>query len=103
MDDHPVNFYANAVNITSSIYDISLAFKSQAPQIDNQGNVMLIKDQPVVNVADELIVRMSPQHAKALAAILVKHIKQYEKQFGVELPLPPDMKILWGECTAKEK
>jgi hypothetical protein len=34
---------------------------------------------------------MSPQHAKALAGVLVHHVKEYEKQVGeIRMPQQPE-------------
>jgi len=93
MDETKNDYYANAVNISTSIYDISLFFSVQSP-------VGLNKDaKPFIEASSQCNVRMSPQHAKALAALLIKHIKDYEKQFSVELPLPDELSSLWKEIT----
>lgn len=89
MADTPTEFYANAVNIGSSVYDVTLNFRLQAGELNQQNGEI------VITVSAENNIRMSPQHAKALAALLVKHIKEYEKQFEIKLPLPDDMKAVW--------
>jgi len=95
MENKSYNFYANAVNIATSIYDITIDLKSQSPQIDSMGKIIQMHDQPVMDVSEEIIVRMSPQHAKAFAALLVKNIIEYEKQFNGTIPLIPEIKELW--------
>ncbi len=97
MENQHRNFYANAVNIATNIYDITIDLKSQSPQIDPMGNIMQLNGQPVIDVSEELIVRMSPQHAKAFATLLVKNILEYEKKFGVTIPLTPEILELWKE------
>ena len=99
MDENGKNFYANAVNFATSIYDVTLIFKSQSPQIDQAGKIMEIKGQPVLNVAEEIVVRMSPQHAKSLAALLAKNIADYEKQFNINLPVPPEIEAIWKDLV----
>jgi hypothetical protein len=47
------------------------------------------KDRPEVQVQTVGEVRMSPQHAKRIAQILVRQLARYESQFGV-IPQPPD-------------
>jgi hypothetical protein len=84
-------FYANAVNIGTSVYDLTLNFRLQSGEQNQQTGEIII------TVSAENNVRMSPQHAKALAALLVKHIKEYEKQFSIDLPLPPDIKKIWED------
>ena len=97
MENQPVNFYTNAVSVAISIFDLTIAMRSQSPQIDQSGNMLVLNGQPTINVCDELTVRMSPQHAKALAVLLVKNIIEYEKQFDVKLPLEPELTKLWAE------
>lgn len=97
MDEKPTNFYANAVNLLGSVYDITMVFRSQSPQLDVMGQPIIIKEKPALSIADEITVRMSPQHAKSVAALLVQQIVSYEKQFGIKLPLPPDMQGVWND------
>jgi hypothetical protein len=40
---------------------------------------------------------MSPQHAKSLAALLLKHLVDYEQKHGLKLPIPPEMQRIWDE------
>lgn len=74
MDEKSKNFYANAVNMLGSVYDVTMVFRSQSPQFDDAGRPLIIKDQQVLNVSDELTVRTSPQHAKSMAALLVQQV-----------------------------
>ena len=97
MDDKPKNFYANAVNLLTSIFDITMVFRSQSPQIDDTGKALLLNGQPILSITDEITIRMSPQHAKALASLLVQQTIEYEKQFGIKLPLPPDLENIWKQ------
>ena len=99
MDDRPKNFYANAVNIVGSLYDVTMVFRSQSPQLDDLGKPLILNNQPALNVSDEMVVRMSPQHAKSLAALLIQQVILYEKQFNLKLPLPPELEKLWTEYT----
>ncbi|MGA9397759.1 MAG: DUF3467 domain-containing protein [Anaerolineaceae bacterium] len=99
MDNQLDNFYANAVNIASSVYDVTLQFKNQTPQIDSKGNLIEISGKPAINITGEMTIRMSPQHAKALATILCEHVKLYEKQYNIVLPLQPDLKSKWDKIT----
>lgn len=91
MDEPKNHFYANAVNISTSIYDVSLFFSIQSPV------GMEKESSPMVETSLQCSVRMSPQHAKALAALLVKHIRDYEKQYSVTLPLPEELHPLWKD------
>jgi hypothetical protein len=68
------DFYANHVHVVASLFDINLNF----------GLVRKADDEEVV-VDDIATVRMSPQHAKSLAGLLRRKVKDYEDEFG---PLP---------------
>lgn len=91
MSDIPVEFYANAVNVGTSVYDVTLNFRLQSGEKNQQ------TEEIIITVSAENNIRMSPQHAKALAALLVNHIKLYEEQFSVDLPLTPDIMKFWED------
>jgi len=88
----PIQFYANAVNISASLYDITLQFRVQAPV----GPIEPGKE-PIIETVAINNIRMSPQHAKALAALLVENIVKYENQFSNKLPIPPDLENMWSK------
>lgn len=91
MDENSRDFYANAVNVTTGVYDVTLHFSTQSPVF------IEAQEKPTIEVSGTCSVRMSPQHAKSLAALLTKHIKDYESQHGLELPVPDKVKRLWKE------
>ncbi len=95
----PTNeYYANSVNMGIGLYDVTLIFSAQVPVIAEPGKTAMVQS------SQNCIVRMSPQHAKALAALLVKHVKQYEQQFGMTLPLEPNIQEIWvAEITGAAK
>ena len=95
MSEDQHDFYANAVNVTSSIYDVTLNFRTQSPVMMSQGKPPVFEASAVFNV------RMSPQHAKALTALLVKHIVDYEAKHHTQLPLPPELQQLWDQVMAR--
>ncbi|HCC79412.1 MAG: hypothetical protein A2X25_06800 [Chloroflexi bacterium GWB2_49_20] len=100
MDDNSKEFYTNAVNVIGSVFDVTLIFRSQSPQIDANGKIIDLNgshSQPVLNISNEMIVRMSPQHAKALATLLVQQVVQYENSFKLTLPLTPELERIWTE------
>jgi hypothetical protein len=74
-----------------------MVFRSQSPQIDDLGQPLNINGQPSMSVNDEITIRMSPQHAKAFAALLNQQVDTYEKNFHVTLPLPPELEALWKQ------
>jgi len=67
--------YANAANIEVTVWDFKLTF----------GELKKLNNKVVIEQSIE--VTMSPQHAKALAGILINNIKEYENQAG-EIKLP---------------
>lgn len=95
-------YYANAVNMAISLYDVTFVLRNQSPQIDPEGNLMVLNNKQVIDVSEEIVIRMSPQHAKAFAILLVKNIAEYEKNFGIKLPITPDLQKLWDENIKSE-
>lgn len=87
MEDNNLSreFYANLVEVNTTLFDVTLQFKLRHFHKN---------DEETINAIDVCNVRMSPQHAKALMVILLKHISNYEKDFKCELPLPPDLHIM---------
>lgn len=71
-----VTLYANAANIETTAWDFNLLFG----ELKKRGDKFVIEQS--------VAIRMSPQHAKALAGILINNVKEYEKQVG-EIKLPP--------------
>lgn len=63
--------YANTVQLEATAYDIGIAFGVLSDGVDRR----------------DLIVRMSPQHAKSLAILLDRFLAAYEREIGqVNLP-----------------
>lgn len=96
MPDLPTEYYSNAVNVIRSIYDVTLEFNTNTPVGIKEGKPSIIQ------AASGCRVRMSPQHAKALAALLMHHVVEYEKQFNMTLPLEDNIDALWKELCKKE-
>lgn len=70
-------FYTNAVEIGVSPYDVNLKFIRQGtPEDVQQGQA--VKPQKMA----ELVVAMSPSHAKAMLAGFYKSILEYERSVG---------------------
>jgi crotonobetainyl-CoA:carnitine CoA-transferase CaiB-like acyl-CoA transferase len=76
-----VSVYSNDVQFQTNPWDIRLEFGVM--RVDSEGGV------PVANVLEVAEVRLSPQLAKRVAAILAQQIDAYEARFGL-LPQPPD-------------
>jgi hypothetical protein len=71
------DFYINSAKILGSLYEFMFTFGLKSdPDID---------PEPIVKI------RMSPQHAKVLAKILLKHVESYENDIG-NIMLPDKLK-----------
>ena len=75
-----VSIYANDIQLLTTPWDIRFRM-SQLEAVDHK------KQEAQISVFAD--VRMSPQHAKKLAEVLVKQIAGYESRFG-PIPMPPD-------------
>lgn len=64
-------FYANSFTIKLSVYDFLLSFGEVEDVVD--GELFIKKKVDIV---------MSPQHAKAMAGVLIKNVEMYEETFG---------------------
>jgi hypothetical protein len=89
-------FYANAVEIALSVFDVNLKFmrtgNPTTSLAQSQANPPLMQQiQPTLQ--DQMVIGMSPQHAKALLVNLTEGLKQYEAQFGA---LPDGTKLQAG-------
>ena len=74
--DEPI-VYSDGIQIGVSPFTVTLGF-TVAPQA-----------QPGTQVATPVAtIRMSLEHAKVMAIILRKQLKQFEEQLGAEIPLP---------------
>ena len=69
--------YANSVQVRVNVWDFFLVFGTMQQQSENQ-----------VEVRNFQGVYLSPQQAKALAAILQQNVSNYESTFG-EIKLDP--------------
>jgi hypothetical protein len=63
--------YANSVQLEMTPWDFKFLF-----------GILKVATEQKLEVEDSAQVYMSPQHAKVFAAVLVRHLKQYEQQFG---------------------
>lgn len=78
MSDLP-EFYSDALNISLAMpWTVALTFSVRPTKPD-------VEPEPKV------IVRMSPEHAKATAMLLTKNIKEYEKKTNTSINLPGDL------------
>ncbi len=69
-------FYVNAVNIATSDWDFMLLLGSTTLPVELTAG----RHEPTIRI--DAIVRMSPQHAKAMARTLQKAVGDYETKHG---------------------
>lgn len=70
------DFYINSAFIQASLYEFMFKFG--------------LKTDPKKDPESMVIIRMSPQHAKVLAKLLIKNVDAYEKDVG-EIKLPDNL------------
>ena len=95
MTEESIDVYTNSVSVTTSVYDALLVFGTRTAVTMQAGQ------KPLVEVDEKARIRMSPQHAKSLAALLLKHTIDYEHKHNLKLPIPPEMQQLW-EALVKQ-
>ena len=76
-----VSLYANDTQIQLSAWDVRMIFGVISEPATNERPTIIVK-----TVGE---VRMSPQHAKKIAMILINQLRNYETSVGV-IPLVPD-------------
>ncbi len=78
MDDAVPEFYADGFQLAVNPYTAVLVFMQQPLQVGNQPNRVAI-------------MRMSLEHAKVMAIILRKQVKQFEQSMGHDIELHPTL------------
>ncbi len=94
-------FYANAMETSVSVYDLSLKFIRTAPLGITPGMSPPVAGTSVetkLEAAETLIVAMSPSHAKAMLPSIIHLIHQYEVRYG-RIPLPPEQQAAWDAVS----
>jgi hypothetical protein len=76
-------YYANAVQTAISPFDMTFIFSDQQPEITEAG--VRTAQHPVCAV------KMSLEHAKVMAIILRKTLKEHEDTLGGPIALHPQM------------
>jgi hypothetical protein len=72
----PFNVYCNGISIATSPYDFTFFLNNNSPQ----GTTYLGE------------IKMSPEHAKVFARMLMEHVQQFEELFG-EIPQVNEEKV----------
>ena len=84
-------FYTNAMEISISPYDLNFKFLRQ---VAGEAELPLMEQQP--KKIAELVVSMSPTHAKAMLTSIYISVMNYEKDVG-KIALPEEMQKLFDE------
>lgn len=80
MPEDPEPIYSDGVQVGCAPFTVALTFTvSSAPMRGNQ---------PPKLVAD---IRMSPEHAKVMAIILRRQLRDFEQQLGKPIPIHPQV------------
>ena len=80
MDQDPEPIYTDGVQVGCAPFTIALIFTVSASPARGA--------QPPQTVAD---LRMSPEHAKVMAMILRRQLKDFEEQLGRPIPVHPQV------------
>lgn len=81
-DVHDVpDIYCDSVNIAMTPYDLMLMLTKMKPK--PEGNQVTVSPAPVG------LIRMSLEHAKVLAILLKRNLKEYEDKVGA-IPIHPE-------------
>ncbi|MDO8794865.1 MAG: DUF3467 domain-containing protein, partial [Vicinamibacterales bacterium] len=78
-------YYVNNTAVETTVWDIRLKL-AETIEVD--------AERRITRVRELASVRMSPQHAKVVVAILLRHLENYETNFG-KIPEPR------GEASAE--
>ena len=72
-------FYADAFQVTTSPFGVNMTFSLRDPH-PSPGKL-----DPGIEIAR---VRMSPEHAKIVAMMLIRQIRDYERSSGIKIAIP---------------
>jgi hypothetical protein len=70
-------FYANNVRISSNVFDIRFIF-----------GLFVENTEDLVTIEPQVVLHMSPQHAKSVAELLNRQLAEYEEKYGAIPEVP---------------
>lgn len=76
------DFYADRMRLTVTVFGVNISFGMGNPHPD-QNN-----PENVLDVLENVRIRMSLEHAKVMAMILKKQIQEYERQNETQVAIP---------------
>lgn len=71
-------FYADAFQVTVSPFGVNMTFSLREPHPSAEK----------VPGTDMATVRMSPEHAKIMAMMLIRQMRDYERNSGIKIAIP---------------
>jgi hypothetical protein len=89
MPDEPHEVYANGVQVISSPFEFVLELSLTTVKLSQIPNRL-----PDTHAQVVARVRLSPHHAKAVAALLTQNVIEFERNWG-ELGIPPELGTIW--------
>jgi len=89
MEDQVPDLYTDSVQIGMGPFGVVVMLGMQAGQVG----------APQIRVAN---VRMSLEHAKVLAILLKRQLKQFEEQMGADIPLHPQLYTQLGISRSED-
>lgn len=87
MIDEKNFFYANAIEVAYSPYDVSLKFQRNGADASSSSAAREVMPKTL----NDFIISMSPGHLKAMLPALYRAVCDYERKYG-EMPLPQDVR-----------
>jgi hypothetical protein len=91
MPEDPEPIYSDGVQVGCAPFTVALTFTvSASPSKGNQ----------LPRVVTDL--RMSPEHAKVMAIILTRQLKEFEQQLGRPIPIHPQVAQQLGLSPAED-
>lgn len=99
----PPDAYCDQLHVLIGPYGCALIFSAVRP-----GPPMVDTPAPKLPVDQVATLRMSIEHLKAMAFLLQRNVREYQKQAGIQVPLPEkvlgdlrttpqEWKAFWGE------
>ena len=77
------DFYVDNMRVTTGVFGVNFTFGLNEPHPASGG---------VARQADEKVrLRMSLEHAKVVAMMLRRQLKQYERESGIKIELPANV------------
>jgi hypothetical protein len=93
---HVPTYYTNHTEVETSLWDVRLTL-AESIEVDHENRILKVRS--LANV------RMSPQHARVVAGLLLAQLENYERQFGripqpaAKVEAPPEKLVGKGRTT----